>query len=119
MQMIEDSKKGIFDLIVAKEVSRFSRDTIDSLFYTRKLLEYDVCVYFLSDNIITASNVVTINARALPSSATNRTLTYSMPEVSFATLKNNVVKFTKAGTVVVSIATTDGSNRNQTDRRYS
>ena len=56
MQMIEDSKKGIFDLIVAKEVSRFSRDTIDSLFYTRKLLEYDVCVYFLSDNIITASN---------------------------------------------------------------
>lgn len=56
MQMIEDSKKGIFDLIVAKEVSRFSRDTIDSLYYTRKLLEYDVCVYFLSDNIITASN---------------------------------------------------------------
>ena len=56
MHMIEDSKKNEFDLIVAKEVSRFSRDTIDSLFYTRKLLEYDVCVYFLSDNIITASN---------------------------------------------------------------
>ena len=56
MQMIEDSKKGIFNLILAKEVSRFSRDTIDSLYYTRKLLEYDVCVYFLSDNIITASN---------------------------------------------------------------
>lgn len=56
MQMIEDSKKNEFDLIVAKEVSRFSRDTIDSLLYTRKLLEYNVCVYFLSDNIITASN---------------------------------------------------------------
>ncbi len=56
MQMIEDSKKDEFDLIISKEVSRFSRDTIDSLFYTRKLLEYDVCVYFLSDNIITASN---------------------------------------------------------------
>ena len=56
MQMIEDGKKGLFDLIVAKEVSRFSRDTIDSLFFTRKLLEYNVCVYFLSDNIITASN---------------------------------------------------------------
>ncbi len=56
MQMLEDSKKDEFDLIVAKEVSRFSRDTIDSLYYTRKLLEYDVCVYFLSDNIITASN---------------------------------------------------------------
>ena len=55
MQMIEDSKEDKFDLVVTKEVSRFSRDTIDSLFYTRKLLEYDVCVYFLSDNIITAS----------------------------------------------------------------
>lgn len=56
MKMIEDGKRKKFDLIVAKEVSRFSRDTIDSLLYTRKLLEYDVCVYFLSDNIITASN---------------------------------------------------------------
>lgn len=56
MQMIDNSQKDEFDLIVAKEVSRFSRDTIDSLYYTRKLLEYDVCVYFLSDNIITASN---------------------------------------------------------------
>ena len=56
MRMIEDGKQKKFDLLVTKEVSRFSRDTIDSLYYTRKLLEYDVCVYFLSDNIITASN---------------------------------------------------------------
>jgi len=55
-KMIEDGKQKRFDLIVTKEVSRFSRDTIDSLLYTRKLLEYDVCVFFLSDNIITASN---------------------------------------------------------------
>ncbi len=56
MRMIEDGKQKKFDLLVTKEVSRFSRDTIDSLYYTRKLLEYDVCVYFSSDNIITASN---------------------------------------------------------------
>ena len=56
MRMIEDGKNKYFDLIVTKEVSRFSRDTIDSLLYTRKLLEYDVCVYFTSDNIITSSN---------------------------------------------------------------
>lgn len=74
------------------------------------VVEFVSSIEIDQDNIITASNVVTINARALPSSATNRTLTYSMPEVSFATLKNNVVTFTKAGTVVVSIATTDGSN---------
>ena len=56
MKMIEDGKQKKFDLLITKEVSRFSRDTIDSLVYTRKLLEYDVCVYFLSDNIITASS---------------------------------------------------------------
>lgn len=56
MRMIEDGAVKKFDLLVTKEVSRFSRDTIDSLLYTRKLLEYDVCVYFLSDNIITASS---------------------------------------------------------------
>lgn len=56
MKMIEDGSNKKFDLLITKEVSRFSRDTIDSLLYTRKLLEYDVCVYFLSDNIITASS---------------------------------------------------------------
>ena len=56
MRMIEDGAIKKFDLLITKEVSRFSRDTIDSLLYTRKLLEYDVCVYFLSDNIITASS---------------------------------------------------------------
>lgn len=56
MRMIEDGASKKFDLLITKEVSRFSRDTIDSLLYTRKLLEYDVCVYFLSDNIITASS---------------------------------------------------------------
>lgn len=56
MKMVEDAKQKKFDLLITKEVSRFSRDTIDSLLYTRKLLEYDVCVYFLSDNIVTASS---------------------------------------------------------------
>lgn len=56
MKMIEEGKQKKFDLLITKEVSRFSRDTIDSLVYTRKLLEYNVCVYFLSDNIITASS---------------------------------------------------------------
>lgn len=56
MRMIDEAKQKNFDLLITKEVSRFSRDTIDSLLYTRKLLDYDVCVYFLSDNIITASS---------------------------------------------------------------
>ena len=51
--MIRDAKFGKFDLILTKEVSRFTRNTLDSIQYTRDLLNYGVCVYFLSDNINT------------------------------------------------------------------
>ena len=51
--MIEDSKKDKFDLILTKEISRFARDTLDSIKYTRELLERNVGVYFETDNINT------------------------------------------------------------------
>ncbi len=54
MRMIDDAKKGKFDLIITKEISRFSRNTLDSIKYTRKLLEYGVAVLFMNDNINTA-----------------------------------------------------------------
>lgn len=53
MQMIEDGKNGEFDLVLTKEVSRFARNTIDSLTYTRDLLRAGVGVYFQNDNICT------------------------------------------------------------------
>ncbi len=52
-RMILDSKKGKFDLILTKEVTRFARNTLDSISYTQKLLENGVGVYFESDNINT------------------------------------------------------------------
>ena len=52
-RMIVDSKKGKFDLILTKEVTRFARNTLDSISYTQKLLENGVGVYFESDNINT------------------------------------------------------------------
>ncbi len=52
-RMIVDSKKGKFDLILTKEVTRFARNTLDSISYTQKLLENGVGVYFQSDNINT------------------------------------------------------------------
>lgn len=54
MQMIDDAKEGKFDLIVTKEVSRFARNTLDSIKYTRELLKYGVAVLFFNDNINTA-----------------------------------------------------------------
>ena len=53
MQMIEDGKSDKFDLLLTKEVSRFARNTIDSLTYTRELLRYGVGVLFENDNICT------------------------------------------------------------------
>ena len=54
MKMIEDARRGEFDLIVTKEISRFSRNTLDSIKYTRELLSYGVAVLFVNDNINTA-----------------------------------------------------------------
>lgn len=54
MKMINDARNGKFDLIITKEISRFSRNTLDSIKYTRELLSYGVAVLFVNDNINTA-----------------------------------------------------------------
>ena len=51
MQMIKDAEKGDFDLICTREVSRFARNTVDSLQYTRQLKEWGVEVFFYNDGI--------------------------------------------------------------------
>lgn len=53
LRMIEDARLGKFDMIVTKEISRFARNTIDSIHYTQLLLSYGVIVFFVSDNINT------------------------------------------------------------------
>lgn len=52
-EMISDAKTGMFDLIITKEISRFARNTLDSLQYTRQLLSMGVGVFFQNDNINT------------------------------------------------------------------
>ena len=52
-RMIADAKDGRFDLIVTKEITRFARNTLDSIQYTRELLACGVAVFFQNDNINT------------------------------------------------------------------
>ena len=52
-RMISCAKNGEFDLIITKEISRFARNTLDSIFYTRDLKRHGVGVIFLNDNINT------------------------------------------------------------------
>ena len=53
MRMMEDAKAGKFDLIITREVSRFARNTVDTIQETRKLKKIGVEVYFTEDNIWT------------------------------------------------------------------
>ncbi len=53
LRMIDDAKLGKFDFIITKEISRFSRNTLDSIKYTQELLKHGVGVFFQSDNINT------------------------------------------------------------------
>ena len=52
-RMIEDAKKGKFDVILTKEVCRFARNTLDTIEKTRELKRLGVEIRFLIDNIST------------------------------------------------------------------
>ena len=52
-EMIEDALAGQIDLIITKSVSRFARNTVDSLITVRKLKEKGIEVYFEKENIYT------------------------------------------------------------------
>jgi DNA invertase Pin-like site-specific DNA recombinase len=52
-RMVQDALDGKLDLIVTKSVSRFARNTVDSLSTIRKLKEKGVEVYFEKENIWT------------------------------------------------------------------
>ncbi len=51
--MVNDAKSGLFDLVITKEITRFARNTLDSIQYTRELLSCGVGVFFQNDNINT------------------------------------------------------------------
>lgn len=53
LRMIADAHRGLFDFIITKEISRFSRSTLDSIQYTQELLDANVGVLFQNDNINT------------------------------------------------------------------
>lgn len=52
-QMVQDALDGKIDLIVTKSVSRFARNTVDSLTTVRKLKEHGTEIYFEKENIFT------------------------------------------------------------------
>ena len=54
-QMIQDAENGEIDYILAKSISRFARNTVDTLNYCRKLKAKGIGVYFEEQNLDTLS----------------------------------------------------------------
>lgn len=52
-KMMQDALNGKIDLIVTKSISRFARNTVDSLSAIRKLKEHNVEIFFEKENIWT------------------------------------------------------------------
>ena len=53
LKMMEDAENRCFDLLITKEISRFARNLLDSVYYTRMLKRFGIGVLFLNDNIFT------------------------------------------------------------------
>ena len=53
LKMIDDAARHNFELIITKEVSRFSRNILDAISFTRRLKAFGVGVIFLNDGIST------------------------------------------------------------------
>jgi len=58
MKMIKDAKQGKIDLILTKSVSRFARNTVETLSTIQQLREANVDVFFEKENIYTSKNGV-------------------------------------------------------------
>lgn len=54
LRLINDCRKGKIDRVLTKSVSRFARNTLDTIQYVRMLKEYGVSILFEADQIDTA-----------------------------------------------------------------
>ena len=56
LQMLSDAEKGMFDLVVVKDISRFARNTVDLLQSVRKLKALGIETQFLTANMDSMGN---------------------------------------------------------------
>lgn len=49
LRMLEDAKTGLFDILFVKDVSRFARNTLDSLESVRMLKDHNISIVFINN----------------------------------------------------------------------
>ena len=92
-RMVDDAAEDIFDLVITKEISRFARNTLDSIQYTRQLLSDGVGVFFQNDNINTLDEDSELRL-SIMSSIAQEELRKLSSRIKFGhqqAIKNNVV----------------------------
>ena len=55
-RMLLDAEKGLFDMVVVKDISRFARNTVDLLQSVRRLKELGIETQFLTANMTSMGN---------------------------------------------------------------
>lgn len=56
LQLMQDAEKGVFEMVVVKDISRFARNTVDLLNSTRRLKALDIETLFLTSNMTVLGN---------------------------------------------------------------
>ncbi|MGM0411283.1 MAG: recombinase family protein, partial [Bacillota bacterium] len=79
-QMIKDAESGKLDYILAKSISRFSRNVLDTLMIVRKLKALDIGIYFEKENIDTldSKNEVFLSLISIISQEESRSISTNM-----------------------------------------
>ena len=92
-RMIKDAREKKFDFVITKEISRFARNTLDSIQFTRELLSYGVGVLFQNDNINTLDEDSELRLSIMSSIAQDelRKLSSRIKFGHQQAIKNNVV----------------------------
>ena len=72
LRMIRQCRQGKIDMILAKSVSRFARNTLDTISYTRELRSLGIAVIFEEQNINSIYPEVNSSSRSTPPSRSPR-----------------------------------------------
>lgn len=97
LRMMRDCEMGKIDLIITKSVTRFARNTVDSIEAIRKLKLLGIAVYFEKENINTLSESSEILLTILSS------LAQGEAESTSTNNKWSIIKRFKKGTFIIGI----------------
>ena len=81
-RMIADCEDRKINTILTKEVSRFARNTVDTLNYTRRLSQLKVNVIFMNDGINTNDKDGELRLTIVNSQYSNTTLSRLNPTIT-------------------------------------